>query len=189
MRAFLSRATREPDLAYDLMLAYESLEAAARRIFVGTIIAEAQAEKISPSAVLAALLAVERDPGLARLIASNITVDGGTGLDASIRPYAMLAGDEVRGGALTVRPLFADFIEIHALVWNGEEGVTHVLFDPLADSSRVTQFLECLPGDLCFDQAPVDLALDRVAKILWTQRKRFGPLPAELRSFAELFGD
>jgi hypothetical protein len=183
----LSRAVCEPNLACDLALTYESLGRAARKKFVETVVVDARAEGTDISALLVALLAVERDAQVARLIATDITVEGGKALAPSCRMRSLLAGDEQRGGVVIVRPLYASFVDIYALVWNSREGITHALREPIASASDATRYAESLPDGLAFDEAPVASTIDLVTKVLWNQRKRFGPFPDEIRGFANLF--
>jgi len=183
----LWRTVREPDLACTLALVYESLERDERNKLVQNVVVDARAEGIDISVLLVALLAVERDVQIARLIATEITVDGGEVLAPSCRANALRAGDEQRGGAIVVRPLYASFVEVYAIVWNSQEGITHALCEPIANAVDATQYAQHLPDGLAFNEAPLALAVDLVAKVLWNQRRRFGPLPAEMYGFAELF--
>lgn len=185
----LSRAIREPDLACDFAIIYDSLGRKARKKIVEIVTRDAHSEGIDISAVLVALLAVERDAQIARFIAANISVDGGEKLVPSRRANALLAGDEQSGGVVIVRPLYASFIDAYAIAWNSEEGITHALCEPITSAVDATHYTECLPKNLAFNEASVVFAINRVAGVLWNQIKRFGLLPAEMNGFAALFGD
>ncbi len=185
----LSRAVHEPELACDLALTYASLEGAARKKLVQTVVVDARADGIDISALLVALLVVERDVQIARLIATHMTVDGGQALAPAFRSESLLAGDEHSGGAVIVRPLYASFVDAYALAWNSEQGITHAWCEPIASNVDTTHYVGNLPDGLAFDAAPIAFTIERVAKVLWNQRKRFGPLPDELRGFAGLFSE
>jgi hypothetical protein len=183
----LSRVVLEPILACDFAFTYESLGSVARKKLVETVVRDARAESTEISALLVALLAVERDEQIARLIATNITVEGGKALLPSCRRQSLLAGDEQWGGVVIVRPLYASFVDVYALAWNSEAGITHALCEPITNATDITRYARILPDGLAFDEAPFAFTIDLVAKVLWNQRKRFGPLPAEFRGFVDLF--
>jgi hypothetical protein len=183
----LPGAVSEPELTCGFALAYESLDVTGRRQFLESVISDAQAEGVCVSLLLASLLAVEDDADIARLIATKINVTGGKGLQSSVRPFALLAGDEERGGVVLVRPLFGSFVEVFALAWNSESGVTHALFDPIVNAAQAAEYTANLPDDLTFEKGPAHYAIDLTAKVLWNHRKHIGPLPPQIKSFADLF--
>jgi hypothetical protein len=183
----LPRAVNEPDLACGFAFAYESLDVTGRRQFLENVIDDAKIEGIDVTSLLASLLAVEEEADLARLIASKINVTGGKGLQSSVRAFALLAGDEERGGVVLVRPLFGSFVEVYALAWNSENGVTHALFDPIVNATQAAEYKANLPDELAFEKGPARYAVDLMAKVLWNHRKHIGPLPPQIGSFADLF--
>jgi hypothetical protein len=185
--ALLAAAARDPAAARGLALAYASLDAEGRSRIVQAVVDDAAAEGISASVALAPLLAVEEEPQIARAIADAIGRDGGLGLERSSGPRALLAGDERAGGVLLVRPLHGTFVEVLALAWDAERGVTHSVFDPLVDDAMASAHTSRLPSALRFEDVPVGYAIDRIAPVLWNHRRTHGTLPPGVERFADLF--
>jgi len=185
--ALIVAAAVDPAAARGLASAYASLAVAARRRIVEAVLADSLAEGISASAALIALLAVEEDPDLARLIADSLNSAGGDGLRSTVTARALLAGDEERGGVILIRPLHGTFVEVLALGWTRAEGVTHALFDPLVDDA-VAVHMARLPDGLHFEETPTSRAIDVLAVVLWGHRRKHGSLPPGVERFSDLFG-
>lgn len=186
--ALIVAAATDPDAARGLAGAYASLAIGARRRIIEAVLADATAEGISASPALIALLAVEEDPELARMIADGLNSAGGDGLRSTVAARALFAGDEERGGVLLIRPLHGTFVEVLALAWARNEGVTHALFDPLVDDSAAGGHIARLPEGLRFEETPTQLAVDVLASVLWSHRLKHGSLPPGVERFADLFG-
>jgi hypothetical protein len=186
--ALIVAAATDPAAARGLAGAYASLAVGARRRIIEAVLSDAVAEGISASPALIALLAVEEDPELARLIADGLNSAGGDGLRSTVAPRALLAGDEERGGVLLIRPLHGTFVEVLALAWTRGDGVTHAIFDPLLDDSAAYSHAARLPEGLHFEETPTQLAVDVLAAVLWSHRLRHGSLPPGVERFADLFG-
>ena len=186
--ALIVAAATDPAAARGLAGAYASLAVGARRRIIEAVLSDASAEGISASPALIALLAVEEDPELARLIADGLNSAGGDGLRSTVAPRALLAGDEERGGVMLIRPLHGTFVEVLALAWSRAEGVTHALFDPLVDDSAAGSHATRLPEGLHFEETPTQLAVDVLAAVLWSHRLKHGSLPPGVERFADLFG-
>ncbi len=186
--ALIVAAATDPAAARGLAGAYASLAVGARRHIIQAVLADATAEGISASPALIALLAVEEDPELARLIAESLNSAGGDGLRSTVASRALLAGDEERGGVLLIRPLHGTFVEVLALSWERALGVTHSVFDPLVDDSVAANHTARLPDGLRFEETPTSLAIDVLASVLWDHRKKHGRLPPGVERFADLFG-
>lgn len=185
--ALLVAATQDPTAVRGLALAYASLHPGARQRIVEAVVDDAHAEGISISAVLAALLAVEEDADVARSIAELISAEGGAGLEPSVRPRALSAGDADCGGVVLIRPLHGTFTEVLALAWRPGRGVTHAVFDPLVHDGDAAGHVQHLPAELGFEETPVGFAIDLVAPVLWSHRRTYGTLPPGVRRFADLF--
>lgn len=186
--ALIVAAATDPAAARGLASAYASLAVAARRRIIEAVLADALAECISASPALIALLSVEEDPELARMIADALNSAGGDGLRSTVAARALLAGDEERGGVLLIRPLHGTFVEVLALAWTREDGVSHALFDPLVDDSVAASHTTRLPDGLRFEETPTQLAIDVLAAVLWSHRRKHGSLPPGVERFADLFG-
>lgn len=186
--ALIVAAATDPAAARGLAGAYAQLAVLARRRIIEAVLADANAEGISPSPALIALLAVEDDPELARLIADGLNSAGGDGLRSTVSLRALLAGDEERGGVLLIRPLHGTFVEVLALAWTSGDGVTHALFDPLIDDSAASSHIMRLPEGLRFEETPTPLAVDVLAAVLWSHRRKHGSLPPGVERFSDLFG-
>ncbi|HEX6239398.1 MAG TPA: hypothetical protein VFZ61_00840, partial [Polyangiales bacterium] len=186
--ALIVAAATDPAAARGLAGAYSLLAVAARRRIIEAVLSDATAEGISASPALIALLAVEDDPELARLIADGLNSAGGDGLRSTVSPRALLAGDQERGGVLLIRPLHGTFVEVLALAWTSAEGVTHALFDPLVDDTVASTHTARLPDGLRFEETPTQLAVDVLAAVLWSHRRRHGSLPPGVDRFSDLFG-
>jgi len=185
--ALLASAARDPAAARGLALAYASLDVLARRRIVEAVVADAHVEGISASAALAPLLAVEEDADVARAIADAISAAGGLGLESSVGPRALVAGDEEHGGVLLVRPLHGTFVEVLGLAWRRVEGVTHAIFDPLVHDGAASSHVEQLPEGLRFEEMPVSFAIDLLAPVLWNHLRTHATLPLGVERFADLF--
>jgi hypothetical protein len=185
--ALVIAAARDSDAARGLALAYAALDRAGRWKIVDAVVADAGAEGISPCGVLASLLSVEEDTEVARHIADAIAAAGGSGLEATTRPRALVAGDEDTGGIILVRPLHGTFVEVLALAWKPEAGVTHALFDPMVHDGDALHHKASLPPGLRFESAPITFAIDLVTPVLWSHRRRHGALPPGVNRFADLF--
>jgi hypothetical protein len=180
-------AARDSEAARGLALAYAALDAQGRWQIVDAVVADARAEGISPCAVLASLLSVEEDTDVARHIADAISEAGGSGLEATTRPRALAAGDDEAGGIILVRPLHGTFVEVLALAWKRDLGVTHALFDPMVHDGDALNHKASLPPDLRFESVPIAFAIDLVTPVLWTHRRQNGALPPGVNRFADLF--
>jgi hypothetical protein len=185
--ALLAAAARDPAAARGLALAYGSLDVVGRGRIVEAVVADARAEGIAASVVLAPLLAVEEDAENARAIAAAIDAEGGRGLASTVGARALVAGDEVRGGALLVRPLHGTFVEVLGVAWQRGGGVTHSVFEPLVDDSAASASLSRLPAELRFEEMPMRYAIDLLAPVLWAHRRANGALPTGVERFADLF--
>lgn len=186
--ALIVAAATDPAAARGLAAAYASLAVGARRRIIEAVLSDAVAEGISASPALIALLAVEDDPDLARMIADGLNAAGGDGLRSTVAPRALFAGDEERGGVLLIRPLHGTFVEVLALAWTRDDGVTHAIFDPLVDDSAAGAHTARLPEGLRFEETPTQLAVDTLASVLWSHRRKHGSLPPGVERFADLFG-
>jgi hypothetical protein len=186
--ALIVAAATDPAAARGLASAYASLAIGARRRIIEAVLTDSTAEGISASSALIALLAVEDDPELARLIADALNSAGGDGLRSTVTPRALLAGDEEGGGVVLIRPLHGTFVEVLALAWSRADGVTHSIFDPLVDDTMAVAHIGRLPPALRFEETPTDLAVDVLASVLWSHRRKHGSLPPGVERFADLFG-
>jgi hypothetical protein len=186
--ALIVAAATDPAAARGLASAYASLAVAARRRIIEAVLSDATAEGISASPALIALLAVEEDPELALLIADGLNSAGGDGLRSTVTARALMAGDEERGGVILIRPLHGTFVEVLALAWTRNDGVTHSIFDPLVDDTVAAAHTARLPDGLSFEEAPTQHAVDILAAVLWSHRRKHGSLPPGIERFADLFG-
>lgn len=185
--ALVIAAARDSDAARGLALAYAALDRHGRWQIVDAVVADALAEGISPCVVLASLLSVEEETDVARHIADAISAAGGTGLETTTRPRALAAGDEERGGVILVRPLHGTFVEVLALAWKRDAGVTHAVFDPMVHDGQALSHKASLPADLRFESVPIAFAIDLVTPVLWSHRRTSGALPPGVNRFADLF--
>jgi hypothetical protein len=185
--ALLEAAVEDPATARGLALAYASLETRQRLQIIDAIVTDATNEGISVSAVLACLLPVEEDLDVARRMAEAMSMAGDRGLRTVLRARAFLAGDELDGGVLLVRPLHGAFVEVLALAWNDAAGITHTAFEPMAHHEAMRGPERALPGQLRFEEMPVAFAIDMVTTVLWNHRRHHGTLPECVEHFADMF--
>jgi hypothetical protein len=185
--ALLASAIEDPATARGLALAYASLETRHRLQIIDAIVSDSDAEGIGASAVLASLLPVEEDLDVARRIADAMSNAGDRGLRTALRARAFLAGDELDGGVLLVRPLHGAFVEVLALAWNDAAGITHSAFDPLSHHENARASEHSLPGHWHFEEMPVAFAIDMVTNVLWNHRRKRGSLPECVEHFADMF--
>lgn len=185
--ALLIAAIEDPSTARGLALAYASLETRHRIQIIDAIVSDAAAEGIGASAVLASLLPVEEDLEVARRIAEAMSVAGDHGVRTVLRTRAYLAGDELDGGVVLVRPLHGAFVEVLALGWNQSAGITHSLFEPMAHHEKARAVEQELPSTLRFEEMPVAFAIDAVTSVLWNHRRLHGSLPQCVEHFADMF--
>lgn len=185
--ALLAAAVEDPATARGLALAYASLDTRQRLQIIDAIVSDSDAEGIGASSVLASLLPVEEDLEVARRIAEAMTHAGDRGLRTVLRARAFLAGDELEGGVLLVRPLHGAFAEVLALAWTDADGITHTEFDPMTRHENVREREASLPGQLRFEEMPVAFAIDTVTSVLWNHRRLHGSLPECVERFADMF--
>ena len=185
--ALLASAVDDPSTARGLALAYASLETRHRLQIIDAIVSDADAEGIGASAVLASLLPVEEDLEVARRIAEAMSIAGDHGLRSVLRTRAFLAGDELYGGVVLVRPLHGAFVEVLALAWDDSVGITHSTFDSLAHHEAAREAEKTLPAQLRFEEMPVAFAIDTVTTVLWNHRRLHGQLPECVEHFADMF--
>lgn len=185
--ALVIAAARDCDAARGLALAYAALDHDGRWQIVDAVVADARAEGISPCVVLASLLSVEEETDVAQHIADAISEAGGTGLASTVRPRALAAGDDERGGVILVRPLHGTFVEALALAWQRDAGVTHAVFDPMVHDGDALGHKASLPAELHFESVPISFAIDLVTPVLWSHRRKNGALPPGVTRFADLF--
>ena len=185
--ALLAAAVEDPGTARGLALAYASLETRQRLQIIDAIVTDAASEGIGAAAVLACLLPVEEDLDVAKRMAEAMSTAGDRGLRTVLRARAFLAGDELDGGVLLVRPLHGSFVEVLALAWNDAVGITHTAFEPMAHHETMRAPERALPGQLRFEEMPVAFAIDTVTTVLWNHRRRHGTLPECVEHFADMF--
>jgi hypothetical protein len=185
--ALLAEAIQDPATAHGLALAYASLEPRHRMQIIDAVVSDSSAEGIGASAVLASLLPVEEDLDVARRIAEAMSMAGDRGLRTVLRARACLAGSELDGGVLLIRPLHGTFVEVLALAWNDEVGITHSAFDPMVHHEMARASERALPGQLRFEEMPVAFAIDIVTSVLWNHRRLHGALPECVEHFADMF--
>jgi hypothetical protein len=184
--ALLCSAVEDPATARGLALAYATLDTRHRLQIIDAVLNDAQHEGIGASAVLASLLTVEEDPEVARRIADAMSAAGEVGLNTTLLTRTWLAGDEQDGGVVIVRPLHGAFVEVLALAWNQQSGITHAHFEPLAHHEDSPAQIAELPVHLRFEEIPVGFAVDAVTSVLWGHRQRTGELPPCAQRFADL---
>jgi hypothetical protein len=185
--ALLASAIADPATARGLALAYASLDTRHRLQIIDAIVSDADAEGIGASAVLASLLPVEEDLDVARRIAEAMSQAGDRDLHLALRTRAYLAGDELDGGVLLVRPLHGAFVEVLSLAWNDATGITHSGFDPLTNHEKARESEHGLPNQLRFEEMPVAFAIDMVTTVLWNHRRLHGEIPQCVEHFADMF--
>jgi hypothetical protein len=183
----LAAAVENPRAAQGLALAYEALELAQRQTLIDAVLDDTHRAGVSVSAVLAPLLAVERDVELARHLASAISAHGGVGLRCDATCRALLAGDAMDGAALLARPLHGHFVEVLGLSWTRDQGVVGTLFEPLTTGDDLTQHAAQLPYHEPLEDIPAAYAVDIIAAVLWQHRRLHGALPDLVTRFADLF--
>jgi hypothetical protein len=154
---------------------------------IDAVVSDSDAEGIGASAVLASLLPVEEDLDVARRIAEAMSMAGDRGLRTVLRARAFLAGSELDGGVLLIRPLHGTFVEVLALAWNDAVGITHSAFDPMANHEMARATERALPQQLRFEEMPVAFAIDIVTSVLWNHRRLHGALPECVEHFADMF--
>ena len=170
-----------------MALAYASLEVRHRLQIIDAVVQDAHAEGIGASAVLASLFALEDDFEVAQRIAQAMSIAGDKDLKTTLRTRAWLAGDELEGGVIVVRPLHGAFVEVLGLAWQDAAGLTHALFEPLAHHEQAREHVLDLPQSLLFEEMPVPFAIDTVTGALWNHRRVQGELPECVQHFADLF--
>jgi len=183
----LSVAVEDPATARGLALAYAALEPRHRMQIVDAVLRDADAEGIGASAVLASLLPVEDDVAVARHIAQAMTLAGDRDLHHMGRARAFLAGSELDGGAMLIRPLHGAFVEVLALAWNDAVGITHSAFDPMAHHADAGASACALPDRLHFEEIPMGFAIDTVTVALWNHRRLHRVMPECVEHFADMF--
>jgi hypothetical protein len=183
----LAAAVDNPRVAQGFALAYEALDLPQRQTLIDAVLDDTHRAGVSVSAVLAPLLAVERDVDLARQLASTISAHGGIGLRCDATCRALLSGDAMDGAALLARPLHGAFVEVLGLSWSRERGVVGTVFEPIATSEDLLQHASQLEHHEPLEDIPAAYAVDIIAAALWQHRRLHGALPDLVTRFADLF--
>ena len=180
-------AARDAEAARGLAAAYSSLTRAARREIVDALAADCRVHGLSCSGVLASLLAVEQDRGVALRMAHLMQAEADPDLAPAKPPWALGAREGSRSALLLLRPLHACFVEASGLGWHLSRGITHTLFEPLIETTCVAGLLRRLPWHLHFDTLDYRAALDTAAQAIWRHRRLHGSLPRGIDHFSKLF--
>lgn len=177
----------QPEAVHGLALAYAALELEQRRELIPAVVADAQAEGICPSLVLVPLLGVEEDEVIAQQLADAIAETRSMQLRPTRPMHALVAGDAQRGGCVLVHPLHGSFVEVLALAWTRDEGITDAHVESLVTERDADDCVRNLPADMVFEATPVPFAIDLITESLWNHRQHHGKLPDGIERFADLF--
>jgi hypothetical protein len=186
-RSLLASAARDPSAAKGLALAYREFAVEQRTRIVEAVADDARRPGNDSPVVLAALLSVEEDGEVARRIAGLISAAGGEGLAPTGRERFFVVDDDDGGKALLIRPLFGAFVEMFALEWRRDAGITRVAFEPLMSADELGAHLDRSRVGAGFEEVSLEYAVSRVTPVLWEHRKRTGSLPPALARLQDLF--
>ena len=139
------------------------------------------------SLVLASLLSVEENAGVAQHIADSMAALDTREMSIAARVRALLSGDDQHGGIVIIRPLHGTFVEALGLSWEQAQGITKALYEPLVHHEDARALTSALPVPVTFEEMPVMFAIDMAAPALWNHRRMHGALPTEMERFADLF--
>ena len=137
---------------------------------------------ISASPALIALLAVEEDPELARLNRDGLKSAGGDGLRARryrrVHCWPAIKSAEAAVDSSSSRHL----VEVLALAWTTwRASPTHVR--SAGRDSAAAAHTARLPDGLRFEETPTQLAVDVLAAVLWSHRRKHCSLPPGVERF------
>lgn len=180
--ALVGAALRDADLAQGLASAYAGFPIEARKYLVRAVVEDAKAQGLPSSPVLAWLLSVEEDVGIARTIAKEISATGGAGLHGDQTRRALASGDEQRGGVLVILPLHGRFVDVRGVVWD-TDAVTAIV-EPAMHEKGIEQLTNRYPGP--WNAVPLSLAIDTMAQALWSRRDATARLTQDARLLADL---
>lgn len=170
-----------------LAAAWIGLDRDHRRLLVEAIVSDADAEGVSAASVLAALLSVEDDAEVARALADALRrAAARETLRPAERTRALFAGTEEAGTVVVVRPLHGEFVEVLGVAWE-EQGITSALFEPYVHRGELDEVVRRIADIERLTDAAVPFVMDRLAPVVWRQRREGKPLPAGLDRFADLF--
>lgn len=184
--ALLARANQDPDAARGLALGYAEHRPEERHDLVRSVVADARAEGISPARILAHLLSVEDDAGLARSIADTIRAEGEEALAPAEGPAGYVAGNTVHGAAALVQPLYGPFVELGGIVWRQGQ-LSHTVFEPLAHVDDVVEWVRGLDPALEFEATALRTAAHAAAARLWPHFRAGGASSPGFERLAGLF--
>lgn len=177
--ALVAAAADDPGVTRGLALAYEALEPIERRQLVRAVTADAGAARVCSATALVALLSVEVDDAIARLIHESLRSVDASALRQRDQAQVAVAGDSDRGRAVLSAPLHGDFVEILELEWT-ESRVDTSRWEPLAHRRDAEGRRERLA-------ALTATPIDTVARVLWNHRQLGGAMPSGIERFADLF--
>ncbi len=183
--ALVARAAYDPEAARGLAAAYASLPEAMRSDLVDAVLVDAGVEGVPAGSALVPLLSAESDPAIAQRIADAIHAAGGAGLATKNTASAWAAGDANHGGAVLVRPLYADFVETWALSWQGER-IEQSVFQPMLRSEDAEKQARDLKLAASFEPIPLSDISQLVASKLQTHSGASWPEGSE--RFRDLLG-
>lgn len=200
--ALLDAATRDADAAEALARAYECLPTDARARLLAAVFEDAALAHLSLPEVVLPLLAVERDPGLARRLAHALHESAGPRGGDALRPAAAhraVAGFSSTPGdapsaprpraLFLVRPLHGRFVETAAVGWDEEGFVDRARVDALRRDDEADAGLRALPDGLRYAPMGFRDGVALLARTLWDHRSRYGALPAGAAPLAAFLHD
>jgi len=173
---FLRSAAQDADAAQGLAAAYASLQTDLRARLIDAVVRDATQEGIDPATVLVSLLAVEDAPEIAWRIAKALSRCEPEALRARSAAQAVSVGDTLEGGAVLLRPLYGDFVEVAALAWRSGQ-VTHAYAPALCAAPEALARAQGALPSLAWGECSVDDAASLMRGVLEHHRGVHGVLP------------
>jgi len=181
--SYLRTLATSADAALGCALAYEELPRAARAELIGLIEDDLAASGAPRLAVVAPLLAAERDPELSRAL-SRIAARGRSRRRPRVVGRRAWAGERSRSRALAVaRPVYLGFVEL--VVATVDEGLVSVTADALVGDAFARASALVAPIELA--EAPYADVVDELAEAVLASRRSGRPLPDGASRLADLF--
>jgi len=189
-RSWLSAMASDAEAAMAAALAYESLNDAARDAWLDALAVDAPFVQVPRVALYAPLLAVESDERRrARIVAALALSQTPPAERTRAGARALRSGGfEGRIACVVLSPLYLDFVELLACVYDVREGISFARHEPLCHRDQVTARAAALLGDVALSPSPLADVVEELAHAVVADKRGGRDAPAAVAKFTHLFG-
>lgn len=183
---WLDAMATDAEAALAAAMAYKSLDASARDLWLSALEHDSERLRVPRIAVYAPLLAVESEPARrARITAAIGSLEEAVTPGTPMRALSGVSSDGSRIATI-VSPLYLDFVQVLACGYRPGQGFDWVRHDPIVQRDAAPR-----PGDELFgvrlESAGLSPLVDELALVVLAHRRSGREYPEALLMFADLF--